>query len=105
MQIHVSGAPARQSTQLKAYAEYRVFSRLAPFARRIGGVHVVLTGSRRGAAATCNVTADLGSNGAVSARVHRSQQIEAIDGAASALADAIVQRLESRAEKGVRHGP
>ena len=105
MQIHVTGGPAPLGTQVRAYAEYRIFSRLAPLARRIGGVEVVLTGPARNAPATCAVTADLGPAGSVSARVRRPQSIEAIDGAASALADAVVRRLESRSEKGVRHGP
>jgi len=105
MQIHVSGGLAPLGTQVRAYAEYRIFSRLAPLARRIGGVEVVLTGRTRNALATCAVSADLGPAGSVRARVRRPQPIEAIDGAALALADAIVRRLESRAEKGVRHGP
>ena len=105
MQIHVTGLPPHLGTQLKAYAEYRIFSRLAPLARRIGGVEVVLTGPGRDMPATCAVTADLGAAGFVSARADRPQPIGAIDGAASALADAVVRRLDSRSEKGVRHGP
>jgi|ERR671913_263470 ribosome-associated translation inhibitor RaiA len=105
MQIRVTGRPTPLGTQVKAYAEYRIFSRLAPLARRIGGVDVVLTGPAANALATCAVTADLGPAGSVNARVRRPQPIEAIDGAAAALADAIVRRLESRSEKGVRHGP
>ena len=103
MQIHVTGT--HLGTQVKAYAEYRIFSRLAPLARRIAGVEVVLTGSPRDARATCAVTADLGPAGSVTTRVQRPQPIEAIDGAALALADAVTRRLESRSEKGVRHGP
>ena len=106
MEIHVSGGRrVPLGTQVKAYAEYRIFSRLAPHARRIGGVEVALTGPARGAPATCTVRADLGPAGFVNVRVRRPQSVEAIDGAALALADAIVRRLESRSEKGVRHGP
>ena len=43
------GPAPHLSTQVRAYAEYRIFSRLAPFARRIAGVDVVLTGPSRDA--------------------------------------------------------
>ena len=113
MQIHVLGAASSFSTQVKAYAEYKVFSRLAPHARRIGVVTVVLTsGNRAQEPACCAVTADLGAAGSVMTRVRRRQPVEAIDTAAAAVSDAVTRRLaarspgaHSRTEKGVRNGP
>src|SRR5688500_2111643 len=112
MQIHVVGTAPAFSAQVKAYAEYKVFSRLAPLARRIGVVRIVLTNDGPEEPSCCAVTADLGEAGSVTSRVLRRQPIEAIDGAALALADAATRRLadrspasRGRAEKGVRSGP
>lgn len=93
MRITVTGPTLGLTTQMRAYAEYQVFMRLAPLARRIGVVNVVLTTAGGDAQATCAVTADLREAGSVSAREHSHQPIEAIDRAASALADAARQRL------------
>ena len=96
MQIQVVGGAPTFSAQVKAYAEYKVFSRLAPLARRIGVVTIVLTGgSRPDEPVCCAMTAALGAAGSLTSRVHRRQPIAAIDGAVAGLADVVSRRLEA----------
>ena len=102
MQIRVVAVPSDLRAQVKVYAEYRIFSRLAPLARRVGSVDVVVSDRRVDAPASCAATANLGAAGSVTAKVERRQPIEAIDGAASALADLVARRLEQQTEEGVR---
>lgn len=94
MQIRVSGSTQGLNDQLRAYAEYQVFVRLAPMARRIGAVEIVVTAPGDDMTAACAVSADLGAAGHVRARIERAQAIEAIDSAAVALAAAAMQRLQ-----------
>ena len=103
MQIRVATVPAHLRAQLSVYAEYRIFSRLASFARRIGRVDIVISECGSGTA-RCAVTADLGATGSVRASIERTQPIEAIDTAASALADLVARRLNTARGKECVHG-
>ena len=102
MQIRVVAVPSDLRAQVKVYAEYRIFSRLASLARRIDNVDVVVTDAALDAPASCAVTANLGAAGRVTAKVQRRQPIEAIDGAAASLADLVARRLEQQTEEGVQ---
>ena len=96
MQISVIGPAPLVSQQVRAYAEYRVFSRLAPLARSVDLVQVVVTPSRDAAGGSvCAVTANLGEAGRVRTRVCRAQTISAIDVAADNVAHAAARRLSA----------
>lgn len=99
MQIYVAGVMPLLTQQVRAYAEYKVFSRLAPLARSVALVQVVVTeapGAEGGA--LCAVTADLGDAGLVRTRVRRSQVTSAIDTAADNVARAAARRLTGVAD-------
>ena len=94
MQIYVAGVAPILTPQVRAYAEYKVFSRLAPLARNVEMVQVVVTAaSDRDGGAVCAVTADLGDAGCVRTRVRRPQATGAIDLAAENVARAAARRL------------
>jgi ribosome-associated translation inhibitor RaiA len=94
MRIHVVDAGAEPGSQIRAYAEYRVFSRLAPLSRSVRLVKVMVSRATDGTTA-CAVHADLGPAGQVQARSRRAQPLLAIDSAAEKLADAARRRLAS----------
>ena len=99
MQISVAGVTPLLTQQVRAYAEYKVFSRLAPLARSVEMVQVVVTeASGAEGGAICAVTADLGDAGLVKTRVRRSQATSAIDTAADNVARAAARRLSEVAE-------
>jgi ribosome-associated translation inhibitor RaiA len=89
MQIEVVGAEPHLTAQIRTYAEYRVFSRLAPLAREVATVLVVLTRSRDDRYTVCAVSADLGPAGCVRARTRHAHPTGAIDAAADRLAEAL----------------
>lgn len=94
MQIYVTGVTPLLTQQVRAYAEYKVFSKLAPLARSVDTVQVVVTGaSEADGGAICVVTADLGDAGCVRTRVRRPQATSAIDAAAENVARAAARRL------------
>jgi ribosome-associated translation inhibitor RaiA len=89
MQIEVLGADPHLTAQIRTYAEYRVFSRLAPLARDVTTVLVVLTRSRDDRYTVCALSADRGPSGFVRARTRHANPTSAIDAAADRLADAL----------------
>lgn len=94
MQIHVAGVSPLFTQQVRAYAEYKVFSRLAPFARYVELVQVVVTeGADAEGGTICVVTADLGDAGCVRTRVRRPRATGAIDIAAENVARAAARKL------------
>lgn len=97
MQIHVIGPAPEAAPQLRAYAEYRVFSRLAPLARDVLSVQVVMTTSK-GGETVCAVCADLGPAGSTQARSRHLHPIRALDIVADRLADATLRRIRGDAE-------
>jgi hypothetical protein len=92
MQIHVIGPTPDAAPQLRAYAEYRVFSRLAPHARDVLTVQVVMTRSKTGET-VCAVCADLGAAGSTQARSRHVHPIRALDIVADKLAEATVRQI------------
>jgi ribosome-associated translation inhibitor RaiA len=92
MQIEVLGAEPHLTAQIRAYAEYRVFSRLAPLARDVTTVLVVLTRSRDERYTVCALSADLGAAGCVRARTRHPHPTGAIDVAADRLVE-LLRRL------------
>jgi ribosome-associated translation inhibitor RaiA len=93
MQIHVAGVTPVLTDQVRAYAEYRVFSRLSPLARGVDVVQVIVQESDDDGGAICAISADLGEAGCVRARVRRPHPIGAIDAAADHLARIARRRL------------
>jgi ribosome-associated translation inhibitor RaiA len=100
MQIHVIGQAPEAAPQLRAYAEYRVFSRLAPLAREVLSVQVVMTLSK-GGETVCAVCADLGPAGSTQARSRHLHPIRALDLVADRLADATLRHMRGGAEGGL----
>lgn len=102
MQIQVVGVASHLTPQVRAYAEYRVFSRLAPLLHGAAEVLIVVTRSGDTSRSTvCAVTADLGDAGRVRARSRHASPTGAIDAAAEKLAAAIADRLQSADASGV----
>ena len=100
MEIYVAGVTPLLTQQVRAYAEYKVFSRLAPLARNVAMVQVVVTDGPEGEdGAVCAVTAYLGDAGCVRSRVRRRQATCAIDTAAENVARAAARRLSGVADR------
>jgi ribosome-associated translation inhibitor RaiA len=96
MQISVIGPAPLMSQQVRAYAEYRLFTRLAPHARSVAAVQVTVARSTAaGGGSVCSVTADLEGCGRVRTRVRRPQMTNAIDVAAEKVARAAARRLSA----------
>lgn len=93
MQIQVVGDVPHITAQTRAYAEYRVFSRLAPLAREVTTVLVVLSRTLDSGQTVCAVSADLGTAGCVRARTQHPHPTGAIDAAADRVAAAVARRL------------
>lgn len=96
MEIRVMGPPPWFVQRIRTYAEYRVFSRLAPLARDVTAVRVVISQTRAGGMTSCSLRADLGRAGAVRTRSRRAQPTRAIDSAAERLIEAVARRLRAR---------
>ena len=94
MQISVVGPPALSAEQIRAYAEYKLFSRLVAFAGDIADVHVVVNAPGGDASsASCTVALDLGAAGHLRTRIRRGGAVPAVDAAAEAIARAAARRL------------
>jgi ribosome-associated translation inhibitor RaiA len=96
MRIEVAGSPAECADRLRAYAEYRVFSRLAPIGDDIGTVRVIVRTLARGSAISCMLVADLGAAGTIQARAQSAEPSTAIDVAVTRLETAVLDRLRRR---------
>jgi ribosome-associated translation inhibitor RaiA len=94
MVIQVIGEDESSDSQVRAYAEYRVFRVLAPHSQRVRGARVVL---RRVAcegashAAVCAVTVALEPSGSVRTRARGRHPYAAIDGAVERV-DGLIRR-------------
>ena len=94
MRIVIRSWPSVAAAPWRAYAEYRVFCRLAAMAGDITSVHVAV---RRTADGTiqCAIRANLGSAGTMRARGHRHEPTGAIDMAVEELAKVTIRRLQA----------
>ena len=99
MRIEVSGSPALHVEQIRAYAEYRVFSQLAVFAHEVRTVRVVLSRSTDDRPTSCVMSAELRQGGRIRSRSRGTQPTGAIDSAAEKLAEATGKRLQRPARK------
>lgn len=99
MQIVVTSHVAVLEDQSRAYAEYKVFSSLAPRAREIDRVEVVLavqSSGPNGADIECAVTVHLADGGAEHVNVRTSGAYAAIDRAALRIEAAMNRRAARR---------
>jgi ribosomal subunit interface protein len=99
MRIAVSSENITLDEQTRAYTEYRVFSSLAPFARHIDHVEVVLSehpADSNGDETACNVTVDLTPKGRVGVRSCALRAYSAIDRAASKIEEVMNRRASRR---------
>jgi ribosome-associated translation inhibitor RaiA len=94
MRIEVIGPAPRLIERIRAYAEYRVFSRLAPLARDVTTVRVVVSQSPADGLTSCSLSADLGPGGCVRTRSRRAHPTRAIDSAAEKLSAATARRVK-----------
>jgi ribosome-associated translation inhibitor RaiA len=97
MRIEVAGSPAECADRLRSYAEYRVFSRLAPVGDHISTVRVIVRTLARGSATSCLLVADLGPGGTIQARAQSTQPSTAIDLAVARLEATVRDRLNESA--------
>jgi hypothetical protein len=93
MRISVVGPPSLSAEQIRAYAEYKFFSRLVTLTRDITGVSATVTAPDGDGEAVCSVTVELGDAGRVRTRVSRAGPVPAVDAAADLVARAAVKRL------------
>lgn len=100
MQISVIGPPTLSAEQIRAYAEYRLFSSLVALTRDIADVHAVITAHAGAGEATCRVTVDLGAAGRVRTLVRRAGAVPAVDAAAETVARAALRRLAGNVRTG-----
>ena len=101
MQIQITGTPPTVTQQMQAYAEYRVFSQLAPLAASVDTVQVIVAELEDGNGETvCMITADLRGAGHVRTRARGAHLTRAIDVAAGNVARSAAKRLASRASRG-----
>jgi ribosome-associated translation inhibitor RaiA len=101
MQIQVVGVASHLTPQVRAYAEYRVFTRLAPLLRGAAEVLIVVTRSGETDQPTvCAVSADLGPDGRIRVRARHPHPTGAIDAAAEKLAAAVADRMQSADVRG-----
>ena len=103
MRIEVSGSVALEGGDLRAYAEYRVFSRLAAFAGQVNIVRIVISRPTDDRPTSCTMSASLSRGGCVWARSRGRQPIRAVDSAATKLAEAT--RAQLAASDGTRPYP
>jgi ribosome-associated translation inhibitor RaiA len=103
MRIEVTGSPALHVEQMRAYAEYRVFSQLAAFAHEVRTVRVVLSRSTDNLPTSCVISAELREGDRIRSRSRGTQPTRAIDSAAEKLAEATGKRLQTPARKELDH--
>jgi ribosome-associated translation inhibitor RaiA len=92
MRISVSGWPALHLEQLRAYAEYRVFTQLAALADQVKRVHVVVSRSADDRMTSCVMSVELENAMRIQARGRDAQPIRAVDSAAKRLAGSVAAR-------------
>jgi ribosome-associated translation inhibitor RaiA len=94
MRIAVIGRDISLDDQMRAYGEYKVFLVLAPYARHIDHVEVVLEGrsTHLNRTATCTVMVTLAPGGREQVRARGSRAYSAIDSAAKRLKQVMQSR-------------
>ena len=95
MQIEVIGTAQALTAQTRAYAEYRVFSRLAPAGDEISAVLVVVSRAGDSGDTVCHASARLHGAGSVRISTRHAAPTGAIDAAAERLAAAVHRRLQA----------
>jgi ribosome-associated translation inhibitor RaiA len=93
MRICISGSPAIHLEQLRAYAEYRVFTQLAVFADQVKMVRVVVSRSADDRMTSCVMSAELDNAIRIQARSRDTQPICAVDTAAKRLAQEVSEQV------------
>ena len=91
LQISVIGGRAERAEQLRAYAEYKLFSRLATHWRDVDRIDILVTAEEEAAGATCDITLQVGGS-SVSTRTRRPHTVPAIDAAAEDLVSAVATK-------------
>ena len=97
MRISISGSPAVHLEQLRAYAEYRVFTQLAAFADQVKVVRVFVSRSADDRMTSCVMSAELDNAMRIQVRGRDTQPIRAVDFAAKRLAGSVAARGSSSA--------
>ena len=95
MRIAIVGREISLDDQLRAYSEYKVFSALAPYARQIDHVEVVLENGSTDlncSEATCTIMVALAVSGRERVRARASRAYSAIDCAATRLQQVMQSR-------------
>ena len=95
MRIDVSGSPALHVERLRAYAEYRVFSQLAAFARQVETIRVVISRSTDDQPTSCRMSAELRHGGRIRSRSRGREPTGAVDSSARKLAEATRAQLSA----------
>ncbi len=80
IQISVVGKAPNLTEQVRAYAEYRLFSRISPWGRWITSVELAVLSADDSPEVTCDVTLTSGER-TVRARARRRHPVAAIDAA------------------------
>lgn len=80
IQISVTGRAPNLTEQVRAYAEYRLFSRISPWGRWITSVELAVGAQDESQEVTCDVVLTSG-EGTVRARARRRHPVAAIDAA------------------------
>ncbi len=93
MRIDVSGSAAVQAGGMRAYAEYRVFSRLAAVVPQVKAVRVVISRSTDDRTTSCTMSAALRHGGWIRVRSRGRQPARTVDSAANKLAEATSAQL------------
>jgi ribosome-associated translation inhibitor RaiA len=88
MRIEVSGPAASHAGRMRAYAEFRVFRQLAPFAHEVKAVRVVVSRSPDRLTTSCVMSAELRRGCLIRSRSRSTKPSHAVDSAAAKLATA-----------------
>jgi ribosomal subunit interface protein len=93
MRIRVSGVNVSINSDTRAYAEYRFFTSIAPYAMRIRAVEVVIRcDSASNRSFLCTAVVDLGSSGRIKTQARGAHPTAAIDRAADRTARLVRRR-------------
>jgi ribosome-associated translation inhibitor RaiA len=93
MEINVVGTSPALADQTRAYTEYRMFLRLAPFAREVVAVLVVVSRAEGTQDTVCHASANLGPAGSIRVGTRHPDPTGAIDLAAERLCVAVQREL------------
>jgi ribosome-associated translation inhibitor RaiA len=94
VRIRVVGHSSLLNEHERAYVEYRMFTRLAPLARAVASVLVVVSRDEELGDTCCAASAELGDSGCIRANTRHPHPGAAIDDAADKLVAAVRKRLQ-----------